>query len=246
MRPVLIFIHSQTNRFIASHTNPDDEKNVARTARSASAGIGILSAASVYKPAFISLLETFMKSFLSTVAAAATLATIALASTGANAADGTITFTGSVTDTTCSIDAKVAGSADKNVTLRPVTAGTLASKGQTAGTTDGTDLTFALSGCSTETKAVARFVNGPTVDQTTGYLENQAPVGGATNVQVRLLNASRAPINIVTGDNNDMDGNGVQLVTGAANLKYFAEYYATGKATAGPVNTSVQYTFDYQ
>jgi hypothetical protein len=24
--PVLIFIHSQTNRFIASHTNPDDEK----------------------------------------------------------------------------------------------------------------------------------------------------------------------------------------------------------------------------
>jgi hypothetical protein len=25
MRPVLIFIHSQTNRFIASHTNPDDE-----------------------------------------------------------------------------------------------------------------------------------------------------------------------------------------------------------------------------
>ncbi|SAL31326.1 fimbrial protein [Caballeronia udeis] len=186
-----------------------------------------------------------MKSFLSTVAAAATLATIALASTGANAADGTITFTGSVTDTTCSIDTKTAGSADKNVKLRPVTASTLASKGATAGTTDGTDMTFVLSGCSTETKAVARFENGPTVNSDTGYLENQAPAG-AKNVQVRLLNASRLPINIVTGENNDIAGNGVQLVTGAADLKYYAEYYATGKATAGPVNTSVQYTVDYQ
>jgi len=186
-----------------------------------------------------------MKSFLSTVAAAATLATIALASTGANASDGTITFTGSVTDTTCSIDTKVAGAADKNVTLRPVTASTLASKGQTAGTTDGTDMTFVLSGCSTETKAVAHFENGPTVASDTGYLINQAP-NGAKNVQVRLLNASRLPINILTGENNDMAGNGVAIVSGAADLKYFAEYYATGKATAGPVNTSVQYTVDYQ
>ncbi|SOE93240.1 major type 1 subunit fimbrin (pilin) [Burkholderia sp. D7] len=188
-----------------------------------------------------------MKSFLSTVAAAATLATIALASTGANAADGTITFTGSVTNTTCSIDAKTAGSADKNVTLKQVTASTLASKGATAGTTDGTDLTFVLSGCLTETKAVARFENGPTIDQSTGYLTNQAPAEtGAKNVQVRLLNASRLPINVVTGENNDMAGNGVAIVSNGADLKYFAEYYATGKATSGPVNTSVQYTVDYQ
>jgi major type 1 subunit fimbrin (pilin) len=245
MRPVLIFIHSQTNRFIASHTNPDDEKNVARTARSASAGIGILSAASVYKPAFISLLETFMKSFISTLAAAATLATLALASTGANASDGTITFTGAVTDTTCSIDTKVAGAADKNVTLPTVTNSTLGAKGAISGTSAATDMTFTLSGCSSETKAVARFENGPTIDQTNGYLTNQAP-GGAQNVQVRLLNASHLPINVVTGENNDMAGNGAAIVSGDANLKYFAEYYATGKATAGPVSTSVQYTVDYQ
>jgi major type 1 subunit fimbrin (pilin) len=218
---------------------------VARTARSASTGIGILSAASVYKPSFISLLETFMKSFISTVAAAATLATLALASTGASAADGTITFTGAVTDTTCSIDTKVAGAADKNVTLPTVTDSTLSATGASAGTTAATDLTFTLSGCSTETKAVARFENGPTIDQTTGYLANQAS-SGAKNVQVRLLNASHQPINVVTGENNDMAGNGAAIVTGAANLKYFAEYYATGKATAGPVNTSVQYTVDYQ
>jgi major type 1 subunit fimbrin (pilin) len=186
-----------------------------------------------------------MKSFISTIAAAATIATIALASTGANASDGTITFNGLVTDTTCSIDAKTAGAADKSVTLPTVTGSTLASAGATAGTSGTSDMTFALSGCSSETKAVARFENGPTIDQSTGYLTNQAPAG-AQNVQVRLLNASRLPINVVSGENNDMAGNGVAIVSGAADLKYFAEYYATGKATAGPVNTSVQYTVDYQ
>jgi major type 1 subunit fimbrin (pilin) len=199
----------------------------------------------VFKTSLISILGTVMKSFISTIAAAATLATIALGSTGANAADGTITFIGAVTDTTCSIDAKAVGAADKNVTLPTVTSSTLGSKASTAGTTAATDLTFALSGCSTETKAVARFENGPTIDQTTGYLANQAPAG-AQNVQVRLLNASHMPINVVTGENNDMAGNGAAIVSGAANLKYFAEYYATGKATAGPVNTSVQYTVGYQ
>jgi len=186
-----------------------------------------------------------MKSFISTLAAAATIATIALASTAANAADGTITFTGAVTDTTCSIDGAAAGAADKSVTLPTVTAGTLASSGATAGTSGPTDLTFTLSGCSTEAKAVANFENGPTIDQATGYLTNQAS-SGAQNVEVRLLNASRNPINVVTGANNDLAGNGVAIVSGGANLQYFAEYYATGKATSGPVNTSVQYTIDYQ
>jgi major type 1 subunit fimbrin (pilin) len=186
-----------------------------------------------------------MKSIISTLAAAATIATIALASTGASAADGTITFTGAVTDTTCSIDSKVAGAADKNVTLHPVTSSSLASTGASAGTSSPTDLTFSLTGCSTEAKAVARFENGPTIDQTTGYLTNQAPAG-AQNVEVRLLNAAHNPINVVTGANNDLAGNGVAIVSGAADLQYFAEYYATGKATAGPVNTSVQYTVDYQ
>jgi major type 1 subunit fimbrin (pilin) len=186
-----------------------------------------------------------MKSFISTIAAAATIATIALASTGASASDGTITFTGAVTDTTCSIDTKTSGAVDKDVTLPAVTNRTLGSKGATAGTTAATDLTFVLTGCSTETKAVARFENGPTIDQTTGYLANQAPAG-AQNVQVRMLNASRMPINVVTGENNDLAGNGAAIVSGAADLKYFAEYYATGAATAGPVNTSVKYTVDYQ
>ncbi|CDY75134.1 Fimbrial protein precursor [Caballeronia glathei] len=187
-----------------------------------------------------------MKSILSTLSTVAAIGTVALASTGAQAADGTISFTGTVSDTTCSIDAKATGAADKAVTLPTVSTRTLGANGAVAGTSAATDLVFALTGCSAgATKAVARFENGPTIDQTTGYLKNQA-AGGATNVQVRLLNASMQPINVVTGANNDIANNGAAIVSSAANLKYFAEYFATGVATAGPLSTSVQYTMQYQ
>ena len=56
-----------------------------------------------------------MKSILSTLSTVAAIGTVALASTGAQAADGTISFTGTVSDTTCSIDAKATGAADKAV-----------------------------------------------------------------------------------------------------------------------------------
>jgi major type 1 subunit fimbrin (pilin) len=116
-----------------------------------------------------------------------------------------------------------------------------------AGTSSPTDLTFALTGCTgTATKVVAGFENGPTVDQDTGYLTNQAGAGAASNVQVRLLNSSMLPIKITTGENNTLAGNSAKITDGAANLKYFAQYYATGAATAGTVNTSVQYTMQYQ
>ncbi|SAL46160.1 fimbrial protein [Caballeronia choica] len=189
-----------------------------------------------------------MKSFISTLSSIAALGAIAVASTGAQAADGTITFTGAVSDTTCSINTVASGAADKAVTLPTVSTRTLGANGATAGTSAATDLTFALTGCSAgATKAVAHFENGPTIDQTTGNLKNQSvDAGAATNVQVRLLNASLQPINVVTNANNDLAGNGAAIVTNAANLKYFAQYFATGAATAGPVSTSVQYTMQYQ
>lgn len=173
---------------------------------------------------------------------------LGLASFGAQAADGTITITGTLSDTTCSINGKASGTpADISVTLPTVSASTLSSAGSVAGTSSPTDITMALSGCTgTATKAIATFENGPSVDQSNGYLTNQASTTPATNVEVRLLNASLQPINIATGLNNDIAGNGATIASGSANLKYFAQYYATGKATAGNVNTNVQYTMQYQ
>ncbi|CAB3755527.1 fimbrial protein [Paraburkholderia humisilvae] len=173
---------------------------------------------------------------------------IGLASLNAHAADGTITIQGTVSETTCSINGAAAGTpADISVTLPTVQAGSLASAGAIAGTSNAGDIQMTLSGCSgTATKAVARFENGPTVDQSSGYLNNMAGGAGAKNVEVRLLNANLQPINILNGQNNDVNTNGTAISGGSAVLKYFAQYYATDKAVAGNVSTSVQYTMQYQ
>jgi major type 1 subunit fimbrin (pilin) len=169
---------------------------------------------------------------------------LGLASLGAHAADGTITINGSVTDTTCSINGNTAGSdSSKTITLPTVTAASLAALGQTAGTSQPADLEFKLTGCTTGTKAIASFENGPTVDQNSGNLTNS---GTAGNVQVQLLNGSMQPINITTNSNNDLATNGGSITSGAADLKYFARYFATDAATAGTVNTSVQFSMQYQ
>ncbi|MGF6898825.1 fimbrial protein [Paraburkholderia sp. GAS348] len=169
---------------------------------------------------------------------------LGLASLGAHAADGTITITGQVTDTTCSINGTAAGSdASRTIVLAPVTAGSLASTGATAGTSIPADLAFKLTGCTSGTKVIANFENGTTVDQTTGNLKNS---GTAQNVQIQLLNAGMSPINITTNSGNQLATNGVAITGGVANLQYYARYFATGKATAGTVDTSVQYTMQYQ
>jgi major type 1 subunit fimbrin (pilin) len=168
-----------------------------------------------------------------------------LAPLGAHAADGTISISGTVTDSTCSINGSASGTpADKAVTLAPVPTGSLSSSGEVAGTSNPADLQLKLSGCSgTATKAVARFENGPTVDQTNGYLSNS---GTAQNVEVRLLNAQMQPINVTTGANNDVSTDGATITGGAATLQYFAQYYATGVAAPGTVTSSVQYSMEYQ
>ncbi|MFC0399725.1 fimbrial protein [Paraburkholderia rhizosphaerae] len=173
---------------------------------------------------------------------------IGIASLNAHAADGTITIQGMVSDTTCSINGTATGApADISVTLPTVQAGSLASAGAVAGTSNAGDIQMVLSGCSgAATKAVARFENGPTVDQSSGYLTNMAGAAGAKNVEVRLLNANMQPINILSGQNNDVNTNGTAISGGSAVLKYFAQYYATDKAQAGTVSTSVQYTMQYQ
>ena len=185
-----------------------------------------------------------MKAILPAIAIA-TGSLLGLASFGAHAADGTITITGSIADTTCSINGVASGTqANLPVTLQPVTSGSLSAAGATAGTSNQADMQLKLTGCGgTATKAIARFENGSTVDPTTGNLINS---GTATNVQVRLLNAQMAPINIATSANNVSGVNSATIAAGAATVGYFAQYYATGKATAGTVNTTVQYSMQYQ
>lgn len=163
---------------------------------------------------------------------------LALGSVAAHATDGTVTINGKVTDQTCKVSAN---SKDITVTLPTVGVGSLATAGTTAGRTP---FTINLENCKAG-QVSAFFETGGNVDAASGRLNN---TGNASNVQVQLLsdssvvipvlaNAAQAPVTTKATVAND---------DGSAALNYYAEYYATGKAGAGDVATSVKYTINYQ
>lgn len=154
-------------------------------------------------------------------------------SVATQAADGTITFKGKVTDQSCTISTP----AGRNftVTLPTVSVGSLATAGQTAG-----KVPFAinLTNCP-QMDVAAHFEPGNTVDYSTGRLNNQDS-NGAKNVQVQLLkDAKTLPIT------RTQDPQWVTPKDGNANLEYFAQYYATGAATPGNLETNVMYSIVY-
>ncbi|MCF3128015.1 MULTISPECIES: fimbrial protein [Acinetobacter] len=160
----------------------------------------------------------------------------------AQAADGTITINGLVTDKTCNI-VTPAGK-DFTVTLPTVSKQTLAAAGNVAGRTP---FQIKLANCS-EGKVATYFEPGATVDFNTGRLLNQ-DASGAKNVNVQLLGNNNQVIPVLAAGANGAQANSQWVdvaAAGSADLNYYAEYYATGASTAGKVNTSVQYTIIYQ
>ena len=146
-------------------------------------------------------------------------AVFALAAFSAQAAStGTITFNGELTDTTCEVDINGQGS----------------------------DATVILPTVGGHSKVAAFFQPGNTVDLSTGRLKNVG--GSATNVDLRLLDASNsyAPINI--GNTDQVDGMAyVDINTdGTALLPYAVEYFANAQTTPGTVTSSVIYNLQYK
>jgi len=198
-----------------------------------------------------------MKKIVLSAALAAVLGFVAFAPQ-AKAADGTITFNGEVTDTTCTVTGGGAatGSGNITVTLPTVSASALPADGKTAG-----DTKFALvlgggANC-VNGKTAALWVETsatPALDTLTGALTNQAP-GGAGNVQVRLLNpANSMPINLavnaaVTNGASVIAANNQPAATisnNTATLNYIGQYLAKGgAATAGKVSTYLTYSMQY-
>lgn len=164
--------------------------------------------------------------------------TLALSFAGvAHASDGQITFSGQVTAQTCTING---GTSAVSVTLPTVSVGTLASAGATAGRTP---FQIALTGCNPTTGNVSvYFEPGATVDATNHRLING---GTATNVAVQLRNVDTSVIQLGNAQGSQ-SSQVAALSSGAATLRYFGEYYATGTASSGTVSTSVNYTIAYQ
>lgn len=174
------------------------------------------------------------KAILSTVVAAASIAAFAPA---AHAADGLIEFTGALTSATCKING---GEKDFTVTLPTVSTSTLATAGSWAGRQA---FKLALTECQPNTGVVSAYLEpGPTVDMTTGNLK--VDTGGATNVQIALLNSTYDKIN-AAGTNGSQNVDKVNISAGKADLQFYAQYQSLGGATAGAAKSRVNYTIAY-
>lgn len=161
---------------------------------------------------------------------------LAFVSMSASASDGTITFSGSISDASCTIAVNNGGA----VTMPPVSATTLASTGATAG---GSPITVELTdaGGGKCTGAAKLAFDGGDIDYVTGNLKNTAVTDAASNVQIQLVNADDTAIKL--GDQSTVKGS--SIVGNKASLQYKAKYISTGAVTAGAVQSTVTYSVAY-
>ncbi|MDR0184018.1 fimbrial protein [Lysobacter arvi] len=184
-----------------------------------------------------------------TLICAALFSALGFTSLSAAAADGKITFTGTISDVTCTIkggDNTNGGTSNFTVTLPSVSTTALAAAGQTAGDTPFSVIVggSGQSGCKDGKIAKLWFeTSTPTVDAANGGRLKNTASAGATNVLVGLLNKANAPIDL--SDNTGVDGSEETIADNTATLQYTAQYYATGAAGAGDVNTYVNYSVVY-
>ncbi|WP_089614389.1 F17A fimbrial adhesin [Escherichia coli] len=172
------------------------------------------------------------------------LGILAAASSSATLAyDGTITFNGKVVDQTCSV---TTGSKNLTVTLPTVSANSLDLSGKVVGLTP---FTISLEGCNTAATGAqnvnAYFEPNANTDYTTGNLTNTAS-SGASNVQIQLLNADGVKVIKLGQAAAAQNVDTVAINDANVTLRYNAQYYATGVATAGDVTSTVNYTIAYQ
>ena len=172
------------------------------------------------------------------------------------ASDGTITFTGAVTASSCTIQVNGAGTGNGTVALPTVDTAAL-TNGAAKTKAGGTFFSIALSSCaavadigggpSAPTGVQIYFEAGPNVDQTTGGLINTV---AGSNVEVNIYNASQATIvgtQVKPGTNTNQPT--VQTI-GSEGTQWFYAGYSTAAnggtaATAGAVSTSVTYSLIY-
>ena len=172
------------------------------------------------------------------------------------ASDGTITFTGAVTASTCTVsvggNSTTAGTntGDGTVSLPTVSLYSLPNNtSKTPGNTGaGTFFSMAVTGCTTATDIGATpaapthveiyFEAGPNVDAITGGLFNTA--SGGSNVEVNLYNASSASVvgtQIMPGvqgaGSTQPDAITITSATGTGSAHTVTQWFYAGYSTAG-------------
>lgn len=171
----------------------------------------------------------------------------------AMAEDGTIDFNGAVRASTCEIKAggdgvtTGAGSEDFVVTLPTVAVTALDGTGKTAGEVP---FWIALSGTSC-TNGDAKMYFEPASNQKwisdSGDLKNDIlkAAGGAEQVEVRLTEKDKTPINLKTV-NSTATALVQKITNNTAQFDFYAMYIAKADAvTAGTIHSSVIYSISY-
>lgn len=158
------------------------------------------------------------------------------------AADGAIHFDGSVIAPTCVLT-NGPTPADIRVKLPAVAVSALSQSGQTAGRTP---FVIRVADCDATTAQVQTYFEpGPTVNINTNNLTLEGGANNAGNVELQLLNADHSQI--LLGNPSGLQNSQAAAVSGGgADLRYYAQYVATGAATAGAANSSVTFTMIYQ
>jgi len=180
-----------------------------------------------------------MKKILSSIAI---IGYIVLSTAAAHASDGQITFNGKLTDTTCTIDVNGGGAFLGAVRLPTISASELPSVGATAAPTNfSIDLTLCT---GSSTQVLAFFEPSSSFVSATGNLKNLITDStGATNVELQLLDSAGTIIKV--GDSSQYDGAPTLIVDNKATIRHSVQYYATGTAGAGLVESKVTFILTY-
>jgi major type 1 subunit fimbrin (pilin) len=159
----------------------------------------------------------------------------------AGLASGTITFTGFVTENSCTVQVNGMGTGDGAVALPAVDTRALGTARAQNKTAAGTFFNISVSACNAPTRVAAYFEAGPNVDPVTHALINT----GSSSVEVKLFEASAATV--VGSQISPGTSAAGQALNGAGTWYFYAAYAlaADGEATAGSVSTSVTYSLVY-
>jgi len=162
--------------------------------------------------------------------------------TAAAASDGTIHFEGSVIAPTCTLT-NGPSPADIRVKLPAVAVSALSAAGQVAGRTP---FIIRVADCDAATTQVQTFFEpGPTINTRSNNLTLQGGAGTAANVELQLLNADYSQV-LLGNPLGLQNSQQASVDAGGAALRYYAQYFATGAASAGSANSSVTFTMIYQ
>ncbi|MBR7533594.1 fimbrial protein [Klebsiella michiganensis] len=153
-------------------------------------------------------------------------------------AANTITFTGMVSDTTCT--ANINNGAN-SIEMGSVSVADLKANTYSAAK----NFSFTLSNCPTGeegTLTKARITFGGEADTfNSDYFKNQAPVSPATNVAIAIFD------NAGVVQKNNTEGSDVDISSGEATIPFIVKMAKSGAAdpTKGPVQTTVTYNVTY-